>query len=260
VGLHAGLFAAQWLLQLVEHDRRETHSWLQQWLALDGGAVAAGHYWKWVSFSVLHHGPIHAVANLLLLFFAGREVERIIGGRPLLGLYLLGNLLGGVAHWAAMPGYTLVGPSAGVAAVVAAYATVLPEWELILNLFFVFPVRVRAKFVGLGVFGVGVATWMLQTTPGLSIGPAGIVGGCVLGWLFVRQLGYGNSFLVQRYIHRRRERNARLQRMNADQFMREEIDPILEKIAREGLPRLTRSERKMLELGREKIAAKSGTR
>jgi membrane associated rhomboid family serine protease len=260
VALHGGAFAAQWLLELLAQDGRTGHGWLQHWLALDSAGITAGQHWKWLSFPLLHHGPVHLTANLLLLFFAGREVERIIGGRSFLGLYLLGNLVGGFAHWFVMPASTLVGASAGVAAVVAAYATVLPEWELVMNLFFVVPVRIRAKFVGLAVLAAGVVGWIVQPAPAISFGPPGIIAGCLLGWLIVRQLGFGNPFMVQRYIYRRREREARLRRMNADQFMREEIDPILEKIAREGLPRLTRSERKILELGREKIATKPASR
>ena len=260
VALHGGAFAAQWLLALLDQDRRAPHGWLQHWLALDTAGIVSGQHWKWITYSLLHQGPVHLAVNLLLLFFAGREVERIIGGRSFLGLYLAGNLLGGLAHWAAMPASALVGASAGVAAVVAAYATVLPEWELVLNPFFVLPVRIRAKFVGLAVLAAGIIAWSVQPAPAVSFGAPGIIAGCVLGWLFVRKLGFGNPFLIQRYIYRRRERMARLERMNADQFMREEMDPILEKIAREGLQRLTRSERRMLELGREKIAAKATPR
>ena len=45
--------------------------------------------------------------------------------------------------------------------------------------------------------------------------------------------------------------------MNADQFIRAEIDPILEKISREGMHSLSRAERKILEQGRGKIATKT---
>jgi hypothetical protein len=42
--------------------------------------------------------------------------------------------------------------------------------------------------------------------------------------------------------------------MSADQFVEEQVDPILEKIAREGIQSLTKEERRMLEKGRAKIA------
>jgi hypothetical protein len=44
--------------------------------------------------------------------------------------------------------------------------------------------------------------------------------------------------------------------MPAEQFIREELDPILEKIAQRGVHSLTRGERKLLQKGRAKLAAR----
>ena len=44
--------------------------------------------------------------------------------------------------------------------------------------------------------------------------------------------------------------------MPVEQFIREELDPILEKISRQGCRSLTRAERKLLEKGRAKLDAK----
>jgi len=41
--------------------------------------------------------------------------------------------------------------------------------------------------------------------------------------------------------------------MSPGQFINEEIDPILEKISRDGIRSLTRGEKRILEMGREKI-------
>ena len=53
------------------------------------------------------------------------------------------------------------------------------------------------------------------------------------------------------------QRELRIQRMNSDDFVRTEIDPILEKISREGIASLSRAERKVLEVGREKLCAQT---
>jgi hypothetical protein len=58
----------------------------------------------------------------------------------------------------------------------------------------------------------------------------------------------------------RRQREERLDRMSPDQYMTEEIDPTLDKIARDGIRSLTRQERRILERGREKISQKELTR
>ena len=154
-------------------------------------------------------------------------------------------------QYVAMPENPLVGVSAGVAAVVAAYATTLPELEVIGHLLFVIPLKLRAKFFGLSVAAIGAACWAAKIQP--IIGPAGILFGSVFGWVYVRQLGFGNPFWWQRRIFERRQRAQRLARMSADQFVTEEIDPILEKIAREGMDSLSREERRILSLGSTRL-------
>ena len=42
-------------------------------------------------------------------------------------------------------------------------------------------------------------------------------------------------------------------RMSAEEFVSVEMDPVLEKITRGGIGSLTREERRILEIGREKI-------
>jgi hypothetical protein len=83
-----------------------------------------------------------------------------------------------------------------------------------------------------------------------------MIAGAIFGWAYVKQLGYGNPLAIQRYIFDRRQRAARLARMNPEQFVALEIDPILEKIAEQGVKSLTRAERKVLEQGREKLNRK----
>jgi rhomboid family protein len=167
-------------------------------------------------------------------------------------MYIGGNVLGGIAQWLGMPGAHTVGMSAGVAAVVVSYATVLAEFEVVGHLFFVIPLRLRAKFFGWAVLIFGAACWATQTLG--TLGPAAICIGCVTGWIYTRELGFGNSFWWERRYQDRRQREERLQRMSADQFVEEQVDPILEKIAREGIQSLTKEERRMLEKGRAKIA------
>jgi hypothetical protein len=90
------------------------------------------------------------------------------------------------------------------------------------------------------------------------IGPAGMLAASFFGWAYVKQLGYGNPLPIQRFIFERRQRAARLERMSPEQFMTMEMDPILEKISREGLRSLSRAERKILDQGRGKFIAKQG--
>lgn len=260
VALHAAAFAAQLVVQWLPGEPLVTGAWLAQFLGLSGEGIAAGRYWQFLTFPLLHDGPwpFHLLANVALLYFAGREVEPIVGPRHFFALYAIGTLAGGAFHFALMPEVPLIGVSAGVCAVMAAYATILPEFEISLNAFFVLPLRVRAKYLGAAIVAVAAALWFTSTAT--LIGPAGMLVGALLGWVYVKRLGFGNPLAIQRYIFRKRQRAERLERMSAEQFISAEIDPILEKIAREGMHSLTRSERKVLALGREKIAARTATK
>jgi membrane associated rhomboid family serine protease len=254
VALSVGAYAAQLLLDyaLAEHGPAGL---LQTWLGLDAESIRAGHYWTFLSYSLLHVDPFHLLANALLLYFAGKEVEPIIGARHFVILYLLGTVIGGVAHVFAMPAVQLLGTTPAVAAVVVAFTTILPELDVTVNLFFVLPVRLRAKYLAVALLAVAAILWTVPTLP--EIGPAAMIAASAVAWLYVKQLGFGNPLALQRYIFNRRQRAARLERMSPEQFISNEIDPILDKIAREGMRSLSRAERKMLAQGRDKIARKT---
>jgi hypothetical protein len=81
-----------------------------------------------------------------------------------------------------------------------------------------------------------------------------IPGGLVAGWLYANLLGFGHTSWLQRLLHRRREAAERIQRMTPTEFIEQEIDPLLEKIARNGMQSLTRSERRILARAREKVS------
>jgi membrane associated rhomboid family serine protease len=261
-----GAFAAQCIVDWMLSDQGS--KWiLWRWLALDGQGISEGHYWKFVTFGFLHYGiwPVHIAANMLLLYLAGREVEPIVGKAHFLAIFAAGNVIGGVAdwlamHWLAMPQATVVGVSAGVVAVIVAFTTILPELEVTMLLFFVVPLRIRAKHLAMAVVAVSALLcfpWRMEATAGmLAIGPAGMLAASFFAWAYVKQLGFGNPLPIQRFVFERRQRAARLERMSPEQFMKLEIDPILEKISREGMRSLSRSERKILDQGRGKFVAK----
>jgi membrane associated rhomboid family serine protease len=183
----------------------------------------------------------------------GREVEAIAGPKHLLGMYFLGGIVGGLGQIAASP-VAVSGASAGVFAVLLAFTTILPEFEVTLLVFFVIPVRLRAKYVGWLVIGGSMAMVAFRWMP--EIAHVAHLGGAMVGWVYARRLGFGSPWWFQRRRMERRQREERLDRMSPDQYMIEEIDPILDKIAREGIRSLSRQERRLLERGREKISQK----
>ncbi|MEO7319896.1 MAG: rhomboid family intramembrane serine protease [Chthoniobacteraceae bacterium] len=256
VGLQAFAYTFQLCLDKgFGADRSYGDAWLPRLLGLSGEGIASGNYWQFISFFLLHSNPFHVLANALILFFVGRELEPILGKKRFVGLFVLGTLVGGLAHWLITPAVPLLGMTAGVVALLVAFTTTLPELEVTMNLFFVLPVRLRAKHLATALVGVCAILWCAGTSPEIS--SVAMLAGCAVGWLSARHLGFGNPLFFQRYLFEKRQRAARLERMTPDQFISAEIDPILEKISREGMQSLTRAERKILDQGREKIAAKS---
>jgi membrane associated rhomboid family serine protease len=262
VALSIGAYAAQLIVHyfLVDHASGDL---FPQWLALDAQGIQHGQWWKFATFGLLHVTPLHLIANMALLFFAGRELEPIVGPRHFLAIYGVGNLLGGIFHWAVMDPLVLnqiplTGVAAGVAAVVVAYTSILPELEVTANLFFVIPLHLCAKHLAYALMGVCILCWSNHT--GLEMGPAGMLAGAIFGWAYVKQLGFGNPLPIQKYIFDKRQRAARLERMSAEQFLATEMDPILEKIAQQGMKSLTRAEKKILEQGRGKLSGNTGVK
>jgi membrane associated rhomboid family serine protease len=69
-----------------------------------------------LSHQFLHAGPLHLIVNMIMLAAFGSGVERVLGGRRLLALYLVSGLAGAACHWAFYPvsGTPVVGASGAI--------------------------------------------------------------------------------------------------------------------------------------------------
>ena len=250
---NVSVFLLQWGADFIFPNSR----WVEDYFGLSRGGIEQGYYWQFLSYMFFHGGVIHLLVNCLGLYFFGREVEIVCGPKHLLGIYFLGGLVGGLLQllWVSS-GIPLIGASAGVCAILLAFTTMLPDLEITALLYFVIPVRMRAKW--LGAIVIGSSLFFIFTGLGGNIGHVAHLGGAILGWFYARRLGFGGSFWFQRFVRDRRRNRERQERMDPNEFISQEIDPILDKIAKEGIHSLTRAERRILELGREKIAKKTG--
>ncbi len=224
--------------------------WFEALFALQAGGIRRGWLWQPLSYMFLHGGLWHLLINLLVLWFFGREVELFLGTKQFTRLYLLGGLAGGLL-WLAFnwdSPYPVVGASAAVLACVIAFATMFPEREVTLLLFFIIPLTMKAKYLAL----IAVAFDAVPLLEGASSHVAHLahLGGAALGWIFVRVLGYGKP-LRWPWRFRRLWRASQPRARTPEEFMREEIDPILDKISRHGIQSLTPRERKILESARD---------
>ena len=241
------VFAVQVVLQSYDP------AFVRDYLALSQRGMREAYGWQFFTAMFLHDGQWDLLGNMLLLYLLGRDVESILGQRQFLILYFSGVIAGELGHLFLMPlNCALYAAGGGVAAVLVAYATILPELELTSMVFFVLPIRLKAKHLAYGVFIIALALIILDRSG--MVAHSAYFGGCIAGWFYSHLLGYGRPSFLQRIMRRRRTEADRLERMSAEEFIAEEIDPLLEKISRSGLNSLTRNERRKLALARVKMS------
>ena len=225
---------------------------VRDYLALSNRGIHAAYAWQFVTAMLLYGGPWHFLGNLLVLYILGRDIESILGQRHFLYLFLSGAIGGELGHLFLMPAETLLyAASGGVAAVLIAYATILPELDLIAWRRSRFSFHAKAKHVAYAILLLSLV--MLVIDRNGAVMHSAIPGGLAAGWLYANLLGFGHPSWLQRILRRRREAAMRLQRMTPAEFIEHEIDPLLEKISRHGMQSLSRVERRLLFQAREKV-------
>jgi membrane associated rhomboid family serine protease len=249
-----GLNAAAFIIQLVLTSWNR--GFVFEYLGLSDRGISDAYAWQFFTAPLLYNNVWHFLANMLVLYFIGRDVEAIIGQRQFLFLYFFGAFSGELGHLFLMPSdCVLFAASGGIAAIFVAYATILPELEMTTLLLFMVPVRLKMRRVA-QIALIGAVALLLFDRTG-SVGHSAFLGGAVAGWFYAHLLGFGRTSLLQRVLRRRSLERARLRSMRADQFVAEEIDPLLEKISRCGLASLSRRERRLLEQAREKMLSQT---
>ena len=231
-----------------------THSgFVRDFLALSDRGVRDAYSWQFATSMLLHGGPIHFLGNLLILYFLGRDIEPILGQRHFLYLFLCGAFAGELGHLFLMPADALLyGASGGAAAIVIAYATILPELDLVSWRKWRICVQLKAKHVACALTFVSLVMLVVDRHGALI--HSAMPGGIAAGWLYTQLLGFGHPSWLQRKLADRRAAAQRIERMTRSEFIECAIDPVLEKIARTGMNSLTRAERRLLANARAKIS------
>jgi len=225
------------------------HQGLSIWLSLDptllqGNLAAIPGL---VTYALVHDpgNILHAGINMYLLYAFGGEVEILYRGRRFLGFLLAATLAGSVFHLLLSSlsfdfASRVVGGSGIVMAILAVNAAIYPG--RILNLLIL-----RCRMITFFLFFVGLdllnflATWVggnIQVATDVHLA------GAAAGWIWAGGFQrFDNP--IGRVSRRWREKQAAAgrQRRRAGEA---ELDRILAKISRGGLPSLTRGERKFL--------------
>ncbi len=247
IGINLAIFVVQEVLQA------NASGFIAQYLGLSYRGIDQAFAWQFFSAMFLHAGVFGFAANIFILYFVGRDLESILGQKHFLYLFLGGVIGGELGHLFLMPSTTvLLAASGGVAAVLVAFAVILPELEIADSLFFVLPVKLKAKYLGCALVALGVV--LLVLVRGGVVGHSAWLGGATVGWLYAHLLGFGRPSLLQRALRHRRVEGERRRQMSLHEFISIEVDPLLEKISRSGLASLSRRERRTLAEVRQKMA------
>jgi len=187
------------LQSLVAWASPQVYSVLEHIFALSVTGIRNGFWWEFVTHAFLHGNTLHLLVNMVGLFFAGRLVERVIGPWRLLLLYIFAAVAGGILQMAVgNENAALLGASGAVCGIVVAFCAMFPEGELLLLVFFILPLRLRAKFLAWGLVLSSVVFLVFNLEP--WIGHAAHLGGCIGGYLFVRLAGYARPTRLESWI------------------------------------------------------------
>jgi membrane associated rhomboid family serine protease len=248
-----------------------------EWLfGLSPLGIREGHVWTLVTYGFLHSTDnlLQVIAYMLVIYFAGREVLPILGGRRLIAFYAA-SLAAGGAFWLAVHWRhpdLLMGASAAVSALVILYACFFPNRETTILLFFVVPVTVKPKYIAYALVAIdlcGLVFYeLLGAAPPFYAAHSAHLGGMAAGWIYFRylhDLSWGRSrgraeIELPRWM---KQRGAAKAAGAAPAFsvnigdrghLRAEVDRILDKINSDGFGSLSADEKRVLDEARDVIS------
>ncbi len=235
--------------------------------ALSDAGLKKHFYWQLLTFQFLHGGFLHLAGNGLGLYFFGRAMEEALGSKGMLLLYFLSGTIGGLAQvlfgLAFGLHYLVLGASAGVFGLIAAFAVRSPN-EPITMFFFFLPITFPAKVLLALEGGYAIANLFVPLMGGTA--HAAHLGGMLTGILFMQSNSlssgawrpFSKRSAVREPVSAGSQRAWRRPRKSDEtaggDFISREVDPILEKISAHGIHSLTERERQILEAARKKMA------
>ena len=226
----------------------------ENYFALSLAGLKLGYVWQLLTFQFMHASWLHIIFNSVAIFFFGRPVEMVLGGRRFLILYFSGGIIGGLVQmlfaylFPTFFGGAVVGASAGASGLVAAFAVFNWTQRFTLFLYFI-PLAMRGKTL----FWVSIAAVVVGIlTPNSGIANAAHLGGILTGFIFARWI-FSDDRPQWNFFSRSPRTTKTETDFSTDEFFQNEVDSILEKISAHGIQSLTKRERKVLEKARAKM-------
>ena len=228
-------------------------------LTFDSAQVLyGGRLWQIATYALVHSPStlIWFAIEMYMLFAFGREVERFIGRRAFIALYVLLLLVPPLllTVWGLWQRTGLAGSATIHFAVFIAFAAIYPNVELFL--------RIMAKWVAL-IFVAAYSLQLLAYHGWAELAVLWLSVALAYGFVHLRGADLELAWLTQWTSRWRSKRSLSVvprpavrQAVEPENIC-ESIDPVLDKISKSGIGSLTASERRALDRARNRLLKKS---
>lgn len=212
-------------------------------------SLRRGDWWSALTWIFTHRDWIHLLSNALILLAGSRLALRSLGNSHFSAIFLLGSWLGALLTFWLRPDAVLIGASGSALALAAASAALHPNLNLLPASS---PLGLSARSLFLGVLFANIALEFSSRLLASSDIPAlhsqahlVHIAALLTGWSYVRTLEHLRS--------RRTPPPPPPPQPPLDRFLKQQIDPLLEKLHTHGPSSLSRKERALLDEAARRI-------
>lgn len=242
-------------------------------LALSDNGLKSGFLWQVLTFQFMHVSFMHFLFNSIMLFLFGKPIEAALGNGRFWEIYFAGGTAGGIMQgtlglmFPAHFGGVTMGASAGVSALLAMFCLI--HRHAVIRLMLILPVKAFHVLIG----SLAIATFFVLVPSNDGVAHAAHLGGMLAAIGYYQYIMGRERRLFNwrpyadvaprptRATRVRAERKPKWKRqahapepdVSPTEFISREVDPILDKISKNGIQSLTPEERQVLERARSKM-------
>jgi hypothetical protein len=228
--------------------------WFFQALAFSPeSAIGKLNLWQFLTYAFVNRPDIFTLIQLVLLAFFGRDVEKFIGRKAfalLYGLLILAvPILLSLLSFLGVDSGSYSGSDAVHFAIFLAFAMIYPGAEIFFG--------IQARWIAIALLGIYTLQF-LASRQWISLSILWWECGISAAWMMREGVRSFSLPSVSTIPLKRPERRSKAVNRQPEKEVElyDSIDPILEKIARQGIGSLTRSEREKLERVRAALLEK----
>lgn len=255
IGINIIIFISTALIALVSFfsgSKINIYEVVRTYLALPAAFSSfPNRFYTVVTYMFFHADFFHILFNMIALFWFGQIFMNFLKTRQFHFIFWAGGLAGALVYLLglnlipvfndSLAGASVIGSSAAVMAIIAATATLVPNY----GIFLMFLGEVKIKYLAIAYFILDI----------LSLGSANAggsfahIGGAILGFVFIKGLQSGNDW------SKIFEKKPKLKVVKNEQPVKKpefkgvsqkEVDEILDKISKSGYDKLTAIEKEKL--------------